>query len=266
MHIKSYSKYWDGLYFDHVGKSHPEPRGFEPTRYHMHEDRYELYYLHTGDITQIINGKSHKLKPRDLVLTPPGSYHCVTVDSSAAYEHFVIVFNPKVIGEDCMRHWPETEIISCQQMPVITEIFRKLDHYYTMIQNDELKDVVTMLTKEILYNIGYSRQVKHTARGETLHPLVAKAVAEINANLFTISNIDEIAEKLFVTRGYLYRMFKQEMNTTPLRYITERRLDTARNMLLQGASPTQVYLQCGFSDYTTFYRNYIKAFGQPPSA
>lgn len=265
MIIKGFSKHWNGLYFDHVIKTDPQIREFDPRKFHTHEDRYEMYYVHTGSITQITQDRHYKLTPRSLVLVKPGTPHIITVDSNATYEHYVIVFNPDILGIDNMRYWPDNEVLDCQKKPVITELFKKLDYYHTLIPNDELKDVVCLLIKEILYNIGYQEPGKDTAYTDSIHPLIARALAEINTNLFPITSIDQLAEKLFVTRGYLYRVFKRELNTTPLKYITEKRLDAAKSLLLRGASPTQVYSQCGFSDYTTFYRNYVKAFGQPPS-
>ncbi len=262
---KGYSKYWNELYFDHVVKASPDVRGFEKERFHSHE-RYELYYLHSGDITQIIDDRKYKLKNRDLVLIKANSHHCITIDSSALYEHFVIVFDPVGLGIDNMHYWPEdTEIVNCQKIPMITELFQKLDYYYNCVHTDELRDIVTLLIREILYNLGYANAKHNQSYPDKAHPLTSAALEYINANLFAINNVDEIAEKLFVTRGYLYRIFKQELNTTPLRYITEKRLTAAQDMILQGKSPTKVYTLCGFNDYTTFYRNYVKAFGHPPS-
>ncbi len=264
--MKGYCKYWDGLYFDHIIKHSPETRTFDQKRYHVHDDRYELFYLSSGDITQVIMGRQYKLKKHDLVLVKPGNYHTITIDSSAKYEHFVIVFDPNILGIDNIQYWPrELEVINCQQKPIITDLFKKLDHYYSLIHTDELKHVITLLIKELLYNLGYSGATQESTQAENIHPLISRALTEINANLFTINNIDDIAKKLFVTRGYLYRIFKQELKTTPLKYITEKRLDAAQSLLIQGNSPTQVYAQCGFNDYTTFYRNYVKAFGEPPS-
>lgn len=265
MIIKGFNKYWNGLYFGHIIKIDPPTRTFDPKLLHAHEDRYEMYYVHTGNITQIIDDRYYKLAPRSLVLVKPGRSHTIMIDSNTTYEHYVIVFNPDVLGIDNMRYWSDIEVLDCQKKPVITDLFKKLDYYHALIPNDELKDVVCLLIKEILYNIGYQEPGKDATYTDDIHPLIAKALAEINTNLFSITSIDQLAEKLFVTRGYLYRIFKKEMNTTPLKYITEKRLDAAKNLLVRGASPTQIYSQCGFSDYTTFYRNYTKAFGQPPS-
>ena len=196
MIMKGYYKYWDGLYFDHLIKYSPETRAFDQKHYHVHNDRYELYYLSSGDITQVIMDRQYKLKKHNLVLVKPGNYHTITIDSSAMYEHFVIVFDPNILGIDNMQYWPqELEVINCQQKPIITDLFKKLDHYYSMIHTDELKHVITLLIKELLYNLGYSRSAQELAQAESIHPLISRALTEIHANLFTINNIDEIAKQ-----------------------------------------------------------------------
>ena len=39
----------------------------------------------------------------------------------------------------------------------------------------------------------------------------------------------------------------------------------ARQLILSGAAPTKVFAQCGFSDYSAFYRAYRKEFGISPA-
>ena len=59
---------------------------------------------------------------------------------------------------------------------------------------------------------------------------------------------------------------KSELMKTPKKYITEKRLLYAQNQIKKGRRPTDVSVECGFDDYTTFYRNYCAEFGRPPSA
>ena len=87
----------------------------------------------------------------------------------------------------------------------------------------------------------------------------------INEHLFTLKNIDEIADALFITKSYLFYLFKTHIKTSPKRYIMEKRLLAAHEMITQGAKPTHVYEKVGFNDYTSFYRNNTKFFNIPPS-
>ena len=74
-----------------------------------------------------------------------------------------------------------------------------------------------------------------------------------------------MAKSCFVTESYLYRLFKNELHKTPAKYIASKRLLLAERMISDGESPTTVYEKCGFSDYTTFYRDYRAHFGHTPS-
>jgi transcriptional regulator GlxA family with amidase domain len=98
-----------------------------------------------------------------------------------------------------------------------------------------------------------------------MSPLITNAIHYINDNLCEIDGIQDVANHLFVSESYLFRLFKNELHRTPKKYILEKRLILAEKMLSQGEKPTKVCEKCGFSDYTTFYRNYMSFFGHAPS-
>ena len=83
--------------------------------------------------------------------------------------------------------------------------------------------------------------------------------------LFSAEDIEELAGHLFISESYLFRLFKNELHQTPKQYICEKRLLLAQNMLNERQKPTKVALACGFSDYSTFYRNYTAFFGTSPN-
>jgi AraC-like DNA-binding protein len=81
----------------------------------------------------------------------------------------------------------------------------------------------------------------------------------------TLDGIDEICNELFITKSHLHHLFMKHLNITPKKYITSKRLAMAQREISFGAKPTDVYVKCGFSDYSTFYRAYKNQFGRPPS-
>ena len=87
----------------------------------------------------------------------------------------------------------------------------------------------------------------------------------IREHLFTLKDVGELARALFVSEGYLFRLFKQELKNTPKRYITEQRLLAAERLLSQGITPTAAAARCGFQDYATFNRRYTEFFRRRPS-
>ena len=84
--------------------------------------------------------------------------------------------------------------------------------------------------------------------------------------MFTIRNISEISDAIFVSKNYFLAFFKQNMNISPKKYIIEKRLVYAHDMLLSGQKPMEIYEKVGFETYSSFYRAYVAKFGKNPSA
>nr|MBQ4319131.1 AraC family transcriptional regulator [Clostridia bacterium] len=68
-----------------------------------------------------------------------------------------------------------------------------------------------------------------------------------------------------VSESTLFRTFRKELGITLHRYITEKRLSYARKLIMDNENPTNIFLDCGYGDYSSFYRAYSKMFGHPPS-
>ena len=147
---------------------------------------------------------------------------------------------------------------------IISDIFEKLDYYCKNFAAEEFSQLARLLIQEIIYNLAHV-----DSRGEksfsVINPLLSRALSYIGENLFTIKDISEVANAVFVTESYLFRLFKKELFKSPKKYITEKRLLYAQNQLKKGKTPTEVASICGFEDYTTFYRNYSALFDKSPS-
>ena len=232
---------------------------------HVHNE-YELLYILSGDIIHGIEDRKYHLQKHDLVIVRPNDYHYIQIEPPTPYERYDILFDPDILGIENIHILPKKlDVLNCRHKPIIAEIFKKIDYYHEKLTDEQRKDVICLLLKELIYNLSFESDTRTTALPESIHPVVSKALAEINDNLFTIRNVEEIADKLYVSKGYLFRIFKRELKTTPLKYITEKRLHAAQSLLAQGKPPTYVYRECGFNDYTSFYRSYVKLFGHAPS-
>lgn len=80
--------------------------------------------------------------------------------------------------------------------------------------------------------------------------------------------LDDYLRSLPFSYDYLRRLFKNEMGVTPHRYLTDRRLNAAANMLSMGQddqSISSIALSCGFRDALYFSRSFKKQFDVSPS-
>ncbi len=261
MQSSYYQKIMQGLRAGHLCYSSP---AINMISKHIHSE-YEFLYIINGDLTYIVEDKKYKLKKHDLVITTPNQYHLIQIDSPAQYERYNILFDPKVLGiEDPLPYLSDIFVINCKHIPIITGLFQKMDYYAAIMDDEKFFKLVVGFIRELLYNIDIEKSFKN-APEQNIHPLVKSALKIINDKLPEQISIKEIASSLYITESYFFKLFKQELKTTPHKYINEKRMFNAKEMILQGTPPTQAYLLCGFSDYASFYRNYIKLFKISPS-
>ena len=234
--------------------------------YSMHtHNAYELICFLDGDATHVIEDRKYKLKKGDLILIRPFQYHFIQIDAPAKYERYDILFDIEKHRVESVSMIPENmEVINIAGNSIIEDIFRKCDLYYQNSDRDTFEKILSHLLSELFYNISLFPQ-PHSKNTTTLSPLISKALKYANDNLCTLTGIEEIANHLFVSESYLFRLFRKELHQTPKKYIMEKRLLLAQKMIREGEKPTVVFERCGFGDYTAFYRNYTAFFGRPPS-
>ena len=234
--------------------------------YSMHtHNTYELIYFLDGDATHVIEDRKYKLKKGDLILIRPLQYHFIQIDAPARYERYDILFDPeKHRVEGATRLAEDMEVINIAGNGILEDIFRKCDLYRQSSDRDTFERLLSHLLSELFYHISLFSHPS-AQKIETLSPLLSKALKYTNENLCTITGIEEIANHLFVSESYLFRLFQKKLHQTPKKYIMEKRLLLAQSMIAAGEKATSVCDRCGFGDYTTFYRNYLAFFGHPPS-
>jgi len=98
---------------------------------------------------------------------------------------------------------------------------------------------------------------------------VQQAEEFIEANCARPLKIEEIAAAANAGVRSIYRAFKLTRGYTPMEFAKQRRLLQAQRNLMHpgnGATVTSIALHSGFSDGSTFSREFTKAFGQTPSS
>ena len=232
---------------------------------HSH-NLYELIYFINGDATHVVENRKYKLKSGDLVLVRPGKHHFIQIDSTCDYDRYDILFSAELMKINSISCLDEDfEITNLADNPRADDIMSKLDFYFQHFDRETFVKLASLLLSELFYLLSVSdTQKKDYASAESSHVL-SKAITYINSHLNTIKSVSEVASHCFVTESYLFRLFKNELHHTPKKYITEKRLLLADKRISSGEKPTFVYDKCVFSDYTTFYRNYVSFFGHTPS-
>lgn len=232
---------------------------------HTHS-MYEILYILDGDVTYIVEDRKYKLNKGDMVFTRPMQYHAIHLDSPTRYERYGVQFDADKLRVESAALLPgNIDVINLGGYDAVEQFFSKCDLYRKRCSPEMFEKILSHLLSDLFYHIVlFPRPV--TASAASASPMISKALKYINENLCTVASIGEVAEHLFVSESYLFRLFQKELHQTPKKYISEKRLLLAHQMLSAGEKPTAVCERCGFGDYATFYRNYRALFGHAPSA
>ena len=261
MHPLKPRLYDDSLRYKHITESLPPGILGEV---HCHS-MYELIYLVSGDVTHGIEGRQYHLHPGDLVIIQPAKYHFLRIDSTAPYERYNILFDPQLHRISAVdRLETGLEVLNLSGNPMAADIFHRLDYYYDQADRQTFEEVFRLALNELLINLSLSVSTPIREEG-ILSPVVEQALAYINANLFSISGVEEVAAALFISPSYLFHLFRNCLHQSPKRYINDKRLLVARQRIREGERPTVVCKECGFREYSNFYRSYCSFFGHAPS-
>ena len=96
-------------------------------------------------------------------------------------------------------------------------------------------------------------------------PLVQEAVRIIRARYGSLYGVEELADELHVSKSHLVRSFHAALGMTPGRYLTETRIEAARQLLARGHSLEIVATLCGFSGANYLCKVFKKETGMSPA-
>ena len=99
-----------------------------------------------------------------------------------------------------------------------------------------------------------------------LPPLVQAAIADIRANYAGLYGVEELSERLGVSKSHLVRTFTAALGIPPGRYLTRVRVEAAQRLLLHREYTLDVVASlCGFSGANYLCRVFKKETGQSPA-
>jgi AraC-like DNA-binding protein len=130
--------------------------------------------------------------------------------------------------------------------------------YFSKYKNNEY-----MLLSR-LYNIfGHMKIQMKKQQAKSIH--VERAIDYIYENYSKNISVTDMAEYLGIDRTYLYRLFKEEYNMSPQKYLLNFRLKTAMNKLEGGnMSIADIAYSCGFNDASAFCHQFKKVYKDTP--
>ena len=222
-----------------------------------------LYYI-DGEATFLSEKFSEKLENGTLLVIPKETYHNFRVENQERYTRFVINFddvpNGEGMAQDAMKKMRIIKNPGREAVRVLEKMIRLAG-----LPGEHTETAMYGAFLELLYELFASNKnaelPKERGRGEFITRCLSLANEEFLDGITSMS----AAKKMSVSESTLVNKFKAEMGISFHKYITEKRMIYARKLMEDGELPTYVYTKCGYEDYSSFYKAYVKMFGTSPS-
>lgn len=262
----------DFEYFHYIDKPELE------VEYHNH-DFFEVYFFISGQVTYVIEGKSYRLKPGDIILVHSRELHKPIIEAGGTYQRRVLWVNPDFLKKQSVdganlsmcfeSEIPERHNLirpNAEMQANIKNILTRFERACVstsfgsaILRNTYVLELIIYLNRAVLeaYDEDISIDIEYNEK-------INNIMRYINENLCSDLPLDSLAAKFYMSKYHLLREFKKHTGFTIHKYICQKRLILSKALLKEGLSVTEVCTRCGFSDYSNFIRSFKSAYGVPP--
>ena len=223
----------------------------------------QLIILHSGQMTVWIDDVPHTARAETVcVLFPGHKEYFAFAEESETWHSWLHFFLPQL---------PETLVARMARLPwplPLSSTMADLTHEALALKNSPLSTAPVLLKALAVQMIWrYIGEGELLTNGATMppDPAIENARHFIHTHIAEPLTLDMIAMAAAVSPSHLIRLFRQQLNTTPMAYLWERRVGQGIDLLRQtGLSVGEIAKRCGFQTSYHFSRRVRQATGLSP--
>lgn len=227
-----------------------------------------------------IDGKEFVPTPGTMIVIPPNLPHYARLlDGDVPYRRFVfwvtedflnnlgaisedylyLIYRTKTKGNFLINKFNEIEFNTIQG-----KVFSLIDEIHSKRFGRDAKILLCVSDFILALNrMVFEAQHPNVAESDS-DTLYQSIIQYIETHIDEDLSLDLLADKLHVSKFHISHVFS-DTNGLPLhKYITKKRLDMCRDAILSGQDISLVAEAYGFSDYSVFYRAFVKEYGKSP--
>ena len=233
-----------------------------------HHDFYEVYFFLSGNVQYNIESRSYLLTPGDVLLISPMELHQPMFGQDQREYERIVLWIARQFLEGFSLPGQSFTVCFDTENPHHTNLLRPEgvarqflmfmleqlisensteDPYWEVSAMTYLAQVLILLNRLALK---HRKEESVTGQDSTVYSVLGY----INEHYSESLTLDDLANQFFISKYHLAREFQRLVGTSVHRYIVQKRLVMAKQMLSAGKPSSEVYQSCGFGDYSNFYR------------
>ena len=244
--------------------------------FHYHEF-CKILLLVSGSGSYTVEGQRYALQPGDVVLIGSRSVHRPDFQPGTVYERIILYISPEFLRRSSVPGCDLEGCFSGAWGHVLRPEESEKKKLFALADSLERELAGEAYGREILSRAAVLRLLVHLGRcqrqsgGQQPGPMtpanerIAPILGYLDRHLTEDISIDDLAERFYLSKYHMMRLFRRETGTTIHGYLTERRLALARECIKGGMSATEACFRSGWRSYSSFTRAYGKRYGSTPT-
>jgi AraC-like DNA-binding protein len=227
---------------------------------HTH-DLWTVLLVDTGGVSYDLERQAHGAPARSLTLLPPHVPHDGRAVATSGFDKRVLYLDDT---------WLPLELVGAAvARPTVRDdqVRRAVAALHDVLAapGDELEaeSRLAVVAERLVQHLDHTTAAARTGR----EPRLARRVRErLDSDVTDVPTLGTLAGDLDAHPTQLVRAFSREFGLPPHRYVTGRRVDRARRLLLDGMPAAEVAVEVGFHDQAHLIRHFRRTLGVTPGA
>lgn len=235
---------------------------------------YEILYCRSNGLEYLLGTRRYRVQRGDVIYIPPGvSHRPLFLDKlPEPYSRYVIWLSPD-FAANLELSFPKEELFPREPflLRTVGTDWEELGYLF----RDGVKEALAGSPGWQAAVCGNTMQLMvHMMRarsgGVSLRPpaekreLLDELLLYIEKNLADKISLADTARMFLVSESTINQLFRRRMKVSFYHFVTQRRLISAKTLILDGVSAETASAKVGFGDYSTFYRAFKREYGISP--
>ncbi|PHK49392.1 AraC family transcriptional regulator [Staphylococcus edaphicus] len=245
---------------------------------HYH-DHYEIFFSLSGDLLYTIEGRKYQLDVGSMLIIAPYEFHQLNEQMDGHAERIGLRFDAQLLERLSKNTIDLAQCFNTQSSKFKNLLqcseSQKRELYYLLqglLNEQDSQKFGKVLAEEAILTQFFILLNRVSIENETRTDddpeaqLVRQVLDYMELHYADPISLEDLEKKFFVSRYKITQHFTRLVGYPPYRYLLHKRLQNAQRMLKNGHNPQQVAMQCGFTDYSNFYRRFKTFYGCSPSS
>lgn len=232
---------------------------------------YELTYVDRGNLTTCVDGTQYILQENNLMIYGAQQFHTQMVakssgDHKGSCSYITILFEMDEIKDNTLLN----RVFVCDRLlqetirRIVQENSTQLPYMNSLMLCLLQEAIIRLLQNDFLG--GPSTRQPVSIHRHYQDELLEKILEYIDENIRQPVTVAEICKKFSLSRSSLQILFKENLNQTPKKYISEKKMQESKRMINEGKHTiSEIALTMGFNSIHYFSRSFTQRFNMSPS-